>query len=280
MYYVIRDGQVVNTIELYGMARESYEQLEGVLLVEDKDAPEVRIGDAYDEETGTFLRDGVSLAGLITRTMRDNLLKACDYRMMPDYPCSEESRAAWAAYRQALRDLPQQDGFPETVEWPQAPDGADAGGASLLMQVDAHEQTVDAAKVAARMTVAANADALRTEEIEAVKPLFDAWQPDRAYEADRDIVRYGEGDALYLCRTSHTSQADWTPGTETASLWTRIDAAHAGTADDPIPYEGNMALENGKHYSQDGVVYRCTRDTGNPVFHALSELVGLYVEVV
>lgn len=101
-----------------------------------------------------------------------------------------------------------------------------------------------------------------------------------AYEAGRDIVRYGEGDALYLCRTSHTSQADWTPGTATASLWTRIDAAHAGTADDPIPYEGNMALENGKYYSQDGVVYRCTRDTGNPVFHALSELVGLYVEAI
>lgn len=57
-------------------------------------------------------------------------------------------------------------------------------------------------------------------------------------------------------------------------------ATLAGTADDPIPYEGNMALENGKYYSQDGVVYRCTRDTGNPVFHALSELVGLYVEAI
>ena len=280
MYYVIRDGQVVNTIELHGMAREAYERLEDVLLVEDRDAPEVRIGDVYDETTGTFLRDGVSLAGLITRTMRDNLLKACDYRMMPDYPCSQESRAAWAAYRQALRDVPQQDGFPETVEWPQAPDGADAGGASLLMQVEAQKETVDAAKVAARMTVAANADALCTAEVEAVKPLFDAWAAGVAYEAGRDIVRYGEGDALYLCRTSHTSQADWTPGTETASLWTRIDAAHAGTADDPIPYEGNMALENGKYYSQDGVVYRCTGDTGNPVFQALSDLVGLYVEAV
>ena len=51
------------------------------------------------------------------------------------------------------------------------------------------------------------------------------------------------------------------------------------TQDDPIPYEGNMALENGKYYSRDGVVYRCTRDTGNPVFQALSDLVGLYVEV-
>ena len=189
MYYVIRDGQVVNTIELHGMAREAYERLEDVLLVEDRDAPEVRIGDVYDETTGTFLRDGVNLAGQIARTMRDNLLKACDYRMMPDFPCSEAARAAWAAYRQALRDVPQQEGFPETIEWPQAPDGEDAGGASLLVQVDA-------AKVAARMTVAANAETLRTEEIEAVKPLFDAWAAGVAYEAGRDIVRYGEGDAL------------------------------------------------------------------------------------
>ena len=271
MVYVIKDGVVQNIIELGGMSRSEYEQLEGVTLA---DAPEnvpVNIGDTYAD--GVFYRDGERVDTLFARAIRDGMLQACDYRMMPDFPCSEAARAAWAAYRQALRDVPQQEGFPETIEWPQAPDGADAGGASMLVQVDA-------AKVAARMTVAANADALRTEEIEAVKPLFDAWQPDRAYEADRDIVRHGEGDALYICRTSHTSQADWAPGTATAALWTRIDVTNAGTADDPIPYEGNMALENGKYYSQDGVVYRCTRDTGNPVFQALGELVGLYVEAV
>ena len=41
-----------------------------------------------------------------------------------------------------------------------------------------------------------------------------------------------------------------------------------------------MAMENGKYYSQDGVGYRCTRDTGTPVFQALSDLVGLSVEAV
>ena len=40
-----------------------------------------------------------------------------------------------------------------------------------------------------------------------------------------------------------------------------------------------MALENGKYYIQDGVTYLCNRDTGNPVYNALSELVGLYVEI-
>lgn len=78
---------------------------------------------------------------------------------------------------------------------------------------------------------------------------------------------------------NHTFQADWVPGVGTESLYTRIDETHDGTQYDPIPYDGNMDLENGKYYIQDGVTYLCSRDTGNPVYNALSELVGLYVEV-
>lgn len=66
----------------------------------------------------------------------------------------------------------------------------------------------------------------------------------------------------------------------TESLYARIDEEHDGTQYDPIPYEGNMALENGKYYTQSDVLYRCTRDTGNPVYNTLAELVGIYVEVV
>ena len=36
---------------------------------------------------------------------------------------------------------------------------------------------------------------------------------------------------------------------------------------------------SGKHYTQGGVTYLCNRSTGQPVYNALSELVGLYVEV-
>ena len=39
-----------------------------------------------------------------------------------------------------------------------------------------------------------------------------------------------------------------------------------------------MALEAGKYYSQSGAVYLCTRDTVNPVYSDLADLVGLYVE--
>ena len=37
-------------------------------------------------------------------------------------------------------------------------------------------------------------------------------------------------------------------------------------------------MESGKYYSQGGAVYLCTRDTVNPVYSALADLVGLYVE--
>lgn len=49
--------------------------------------------------------------------------------------------------------------------------------------------------------------------------------------------------------------------------------------DDPIDYDGNMALEQGKYYRQNNVVYYCNRDTQNPVYQPLSDLVGIYVEI-
>lgn len=90
-------------------------------------------------------------------------------------------------------------------------------------------------------------------------------------------VRYA--DKLYEVLQAHTAQADWTPDVS-ASLFAVVNETHAGTANDPIPYEGNMALVNGLYYTQDGVVYKCTRDTVNPVYATLRDLVGLYVEEV
>ena len=103
---------------------------------------------------------------------------------------------------------------------------------------------------------------------------YPEWASDTDYTAGYKVQRSGR---LWRCLQAHTSQAGWEPE-NAASLWTEVCESHAGTLEDPIPYSGNMALESGKYYSQDGKVYRCTRDTGNPVYNALSELVGLYVE--
>ena len=80
---------------------------------------------------------------------------------------------------------------------------------------------------------------------------------------------------LYEVIQAHALQADWVPGTDTASLYKIVTAEHAGTKDDPIPYRQMMAIEQGKYYTEDGVLYVgiLTTQTGYP--NKLSELFTL-----
>jgi len=52
------------------------------------------------------------------RSQRDALLSQSDWTQLPDAPVDQQ---AWAKYRQALRDVPQQAGFPTEITWPQKP---------------------------------------------------------------------------------------------------------------------------------------------------------------
>jgi hypothetical protein len=93
--------------------------------------------------------------------------------------------------------------------------------------------------------------------------------------------RFVHTDKLWrVIQPELTIQEHYPPGSGTESLYAEVCETHEGTVDDPIPYNGNMALESGKYYLQDWVIYRCIRDTVNPVYNALSDLVGLYVEKV
>ena len=53
------------------------------------------------------------------RTERNRLLSESDWTQIAD---ATVDKAAWATYRQALRDLPQQAGFPTTINWPVKPE--------------------------------------------------------------------------------------------------------------------------------------------------------------
>lgn len=105
---------------------------------------------------------------------------------------------------------------------------------------------------------------------------YPEWAPNESYAVSFKVRR---NDKLWRVVQSHTSQIGWEPE-NAPSLWEQVCRTHSGFEDDPIPYEGNMRLENGKHYIQNGVIYKCNRDTGNPVYHTLAELIGLYVEEV
>ena len=129
-----------------------------------------------------------------------------------------------------------------------------------------------------RMLITQQINTLTVDDNTALRMVafYPEWASGTDYTAGFKVRRGGK---LWRCVQAHTAQAGWEPE-NAASLWTEICESHAGTLEDPIPYSGNMALESGKYYMQEGKIYRCIRDTGNPVYNALSELVGLYVEEV
>ena len=144
-------------------------------------------------------------------------------------------------------------------------------------QVSFEEQAKIILKAQTRaITTFSNSDALK------VKDLFDDWINYTADDAENlkkgQIVKTTDG--LWRVRQEHKAQKHYPPSIHTAALYERIVKDHEGTESDPIPYAPPMEIFNGKYYTQDGVLYLCTRDSGQALTHNLSELVNLYVSIV
>ena len=84
--------------------------------------------DAGNRHYREMVEQGIAIAPYVepaptaeeVRAQRDKLLADTDWTQVADAPVDQ---AAWATYRQALRDIPQQAGFPENVTWPEEPNG-------------------------------------------------------------------------------------------------------------------------------------------------------------
>lgn len=113
--------------------------------------------------------------------------------------------------------------------------------------------------------------------------LFPHWK--ELVKERRTVVkgfRFQHDGKLYRTEQSeYTFVEHYIPGAQgTESLFSKVDETHTGTIEDPIPFEKNMEVYKGLYYSQYGVTYLCIRDSGQPLYHDLSALVGNYVEVV
>lgn len=136
------------------------------------------------------------------------------------------------------------------------------------------EDVVAKIKNLLREKVAEQTDKEALENIE----LFPTWQSKIGVQVEQGERLYYD-DKLYKVQQTHTPQEDWRPDTA-ASLYVQVIAeTDAGTIDNPIPYEMNMELVNGKYYTEDGVKYLCIRELAQSVWH-LADLVGNFVEVV
>ena len=117
-----------------------------------------------------------------------------------------------------------------------------------------------------------NSVSLTASQALEMQVLFPIWgEKDAEFGKEVEIgfrlrVVEGESDTLFEVIQKHKLQADWKPGIETASLYKIVEAEHAGTLDDPIPYVQGMAFKKDKYYEQYGVIYLCilTTVTGYP----------------
>lgn len=90
------------------------------------------------------------------------------------------------------------------------------------------------------------------------------------------VVVY-DGD-VYRVRQDINEVLDvYYPSIDTAALYEVIVLTATGEEDDPIPYEPPMEIYNGKYYTQDDVLYLCTRDSGVALTHNLKDLINIYV---
>ena len=124
---------------------------------------------------------------------------------------------------------------------------------------------------------AINTYGLTAKEALSVKEMFPNWEEGIDVKVGE---RYQDNNLLWEVIKDHTTQANWKPSINTASLWKVVELEHEGTESDPIPYNPPMEIFEGKYYTQNGVMYKCTRDSGIPLSHDLSALVGTYVELV
>jgi len=109
--HVIELGVVTNTIEV-----DSLDFMPNLVDGENGGV----IGDIY--ENGEFKTPPIDLEALSKeiRAQRDQNLLSSDWTQAFDVP--QATKDKWATYRQALRDIPQQEGFPQTVVWPTQPE--------------------------------------------------------------------------------------------------------------------------------------------------------------
>ena len=130
-------------------------------------------------------------------------------------------------------------------------------------------------------------DAVLTDDKEAAQERYRGMWRDKAQwrsfvgkklEAGKKV--YYRGDLYKTLQTVDPVLAIYPPSVATAALYQRLDGDHKGTEDDPIPYphDGNMAVEEGKYYTEGGKKYRALRDSGNALFAPLYTVVGNYVE--
>lgn len=104
----LTDGQAQTLLDYNGFV--SIEQNEDGVTV----TPNLEAWEAWKAEQP----DPSILVAEEVRQQRNTLLSETDWTQLNDAPLTDEEKEKYRTYRQALRDIPQQESFPEDITWP------------------------------------------------------------------------------------------------------------------------------------------------------------------
>lgn len=135
-----------------------------------------------------------------------------------------------------------------------------------------------------RMIIAEQINTLAVDDATALRMM--AFYPDfdnlvkRGFTAEKAGYKFTHNGTLYKTAQPNIAfVAHYPPGVGMESMYTRIDDTHDGSEYAPIPFVTNMVLEQGKYYTEGGVLYYCYNGSGNAVHGALAHMAA-FVEVV
>ena len=128
-YDPVLEGPQATTVPPY-----EYSQRDGVVEVEGQWFTHYIVGPVFTDYTDdegvthtaseqyeAYCFDKDAQQGQVVRDDRDKRLAECDWTQLADSPLDADSKEAWRLYRQDLRMVPEQPGFPWNVEWPPVP---------------------------------------------------------------------------------------------------------------------------------------------------------------
>ena len=144
---------------------------------------------------------------------------------------------------------------------------------------DTYEEILKGVENMESITRKINRIGLTNNEALSVKEMYPRWEDKVGSTIEVGFITLYDGN-LWKARQTHTVMEAYPPSIHTASLYEVINEEHKGTMDDPIPYTPPMEIFAGKYYSEDGVIYLCTRDSGTALSHRLNDLINIYVELV
>lgn len=135
--YDSRNGQILKTVfcpeqDIQSQINESWQQfIEGnakddLNYIENGQICPIPVQPSpnhiFNYDTKTWVLGDVDIVAEQIKFKRNGLLAESDWTQIPNNPLTETKQQAWAVYRQQLRDIPQQLGYPSNVVWPQQPE--------------------------------------------------------------------------------------------------------------------------------------------------------------